>query len=472
MVAVLSENSFGQTPKNNKPTTLNPRPPNVIFILADDLGYGDLSCYGQQKFETPNIDRLAKRGMRFTQHYSGSTVCAPSRCSLMTGLHTGHTVVRGNAEAKPEGQLPMPGDTFTVAHLMQKAGYRTGIFGKWGLGAPNSASEPLKMGFDRFYGYNCQRIAHCYYPAFLWNDDQRELLFGNVAQKQKEYAPDLIHEQALNFIRAEKDRPFFCYYAAVQPHADMVAPKKYMKRHRGKYGIETPYLEKYYHAQPEPRAAFAAMVNVLDDYVGDICGELESLGIADDTLIIFTSDNGPHVEGGHDPEFFDSNGVLQGVKRDLYDGGMHVPFIASWPAKIKAGTTSDHVSAFWDFLPTMAELTDQAVEVEVDGVSMLPSLLGDLKQKKHKYLYWEFPSRGGRVAIRKGKWKAVRYNAAKKPDSVVELYDLSNDPSESVNVAGKYPEVASEMRILMQESRTTPANSNFDYMKLGKQKKK
>jgi arylsulfatase A-like enzyme len=441
------------------------RLPNVIYVLADDLGYGDLSCYGQEKFQTPNIDALARNGMRFTQHYSGSTVCAPSRCCLMTGLHTGHAVVRGNAEVKPEGQEPMPADTFTVAHLMRNAGYKTGVFGKWGLGAPASASEPLKMGFDRFYGYNCQRIAHSYYPAFLWSDGKRELLIENAAQKPKVYAPKLIQEQALEFIRENKDQPFFLYYAAVQPHADMVAPPGYMEKHRGKYDPETPYKQNYYHAQDTPHAAFAAMVNVLDNYVGQISIELKELGIADNTLIIFTSDNGPHVEGGHDPEYFNSNGIFRGTKRDLYEGGMHVPMIASWPGKIESGAESDHVSAFWDFLPTMAELTSQSLPSETDGVSMLPTLMGQPDQKQHEYLYWEFAEKKGRVALRKGDWKAVRYNASIDPHSPLELYNLSSDPGEEINVAAKHPAVASELRNLIESARTTPANPRFDYMK-------
>ncbi len=455
---------FANSQKAVAQDKLTDRPPNVIYILADDLGFGDLSCYGQQRFETPNIDALARNGMRFTQHYSGSTVCAPSRCCLMTGLHTGHAVVRGNAEVKPEGQEPMPADTFTVAHLMQKAGYRTGVFGKWGLGAPGSASEPLKMGFDRFYGYNCQRIAHCYYPAFLWSDGKRELIIENAAQKSKVYAPGLIQEQALEFIRDNKDRPFFCYYAAVQPHADMVAPPGFMDRHRGKFDPETPYKEDYYRGQDEPHAAFVAMVNVLDNYVGQISNELEELGIADNTIIIFTSDNGPHVEGGHDPEYFDSNGIMKGNKRDLYDGGMHVPMIASWPGKIAAGSESDHISAFWDFLPTMAELTKQDSPENIDGISMLPTLLGKSDQVQHEYLYWEFPAKKGRIAIRKGQWKAVRYDASTDPHSPLELYDLSADPGETVNVAAKHPAIASELRILVENARTAPANPRFDYL--------
>jgi arylsulfatase A-like enzyme len=453
-------------------TQTKKRPPNVIYILADDLGYGDLSCYGQEKFTTPHIDGLAKRGLRFTQHYSGSTVCAPSRCCLMTGFHTGHAVVRGNAEVNPEGQEPMPADTFTVAHLMQKAGYKTGVFGKWGLGAPGSASEPLKMGFDRFYGYNCQRIAHCYYPAFVWDNGKRLLLIENAGQKNRVYAPKLIQERALQFIRDNRDEPFFCYYAAVQPHADMIAPPGYMNKHRNKYGEEEPYEQEYYKGQKEPHAAFAAMVNVLDDYVGQIVGELHTQGIARDTLIIFSSDNGPHVEGGHDPDFFDSNGILKGTKRDIYEGGIRVPMIACWPGTIKPDTESDHVSAFWDFLPTMAELTSQVLPGETDGVSILPTLLGKSGQKKHKYLYWEFPAKKGRVGIRRGNWKAVRYNASADPSSPLELYDLASDPGETINVASKHPEVASELRILVENARKAPANPRFDYMNSTPKKKK
>ena len=449
---------------------------NVVYILADDLGYGDLSCYGQQKFRTPNIDALAKQGMQFSQHYSGSTVCAPSRCSLLTGLHTGHCPVRGNAEVQPEGQEPMPADTYTVARFMQEAGYKTGLFGKWGLGAPGSVSEPLKMGFDRFYGYNCQRIAHSYYPPHLWSDDSREMLAGNVDRQEKEYAPDLIHKQALEFIRENKDQPFFCYYSAVQPHADMVATESIMEQHRGKYGKEKPFKGrgdgKGYRRQEEPRAAFAAMVQILDSYVGDIMKELEAQGIADNTLVIFSSDNGPHREGGHDPDYFNSNGTYRGHKRDLYDGGTRVPLIVSWPKKIQAGSKSDHLSAFWDFLPTMAELVDRPLKVPTDGVSMLPTFLGGDGQKQHEFLYWEFPARGGRVAMRMGKWKAVRYNAKKNPHSTLELYDLSTDESEELDVAATHPEVVSEMRVLLEGVRVAPKNPRFDYRLTDKDEKR
>ncbi|MDZ8118392.1 arylsulfatase [Pontiella agarivorans] len=427
--------------------------PNVIFILADDLGYGDLSCYGQTKFETPNIDALAKRGMRFTNHYSGSTVCAPSRCSLLTGYHMGHAAVRGNAELVPEGQQPMPADTYTVAHHFKKAGYKTGVFGKWGLGMAGSTSDPKSMGFDRFYGYNCQRMAHCYYPAWLWSDNEREFLWGNVGSFSKDYAPDLIHDEALKFMRAHKDEPFFMYYAAVQPHADMIAPEEYMEKHRGKYLPELNYEEDYYRGQPEGHAAFAAMVNVLDDYVGDVMAELKKLGLADNTLVIFTSDNGAHEEGGADPEYFDSNGIFKGFKRDLYEGGIHVPFIAAWPGRIQEGVVNDHLSTFWDFLPTVADLTGVPLDEKVDGQSYLPTLLGKPGQQEHDWLYWEFTMKGGRKAIRKGKWKGVIYDINKHSDAALELYDLEKDPGETRNLAKEYPEVVDELNMLIQKSR-------------------
>lgn len=449
------------------------RPPNVIFILADDLGYADVSCYGQTHFTTPHIDALAKNGLKFTQGYSGSTVCAPSRCCLMTGLHSGHAVVRGNAEIQPEGQAPMPADTKTVAHLMQAAGYRTGAFGKWGLGGPETVSEPIKMGFNRFYGYNCQRAAHGYYPTHLWSDNTKVLLPENEDEKMGKYAPHLIHEEALKFIRANRDQPFFCYYAAIQPHADMVAPKDYMDRHRGKYGTEPSYKKDHYRYQTEPRAAFAAMVNVLDDYVGSIVAELEAQGIADNTLIIFSSDNGPHKEGGHDYRYFDCSGELKGEKRDLYEGGVRVPMIASWPGKIAAGTETDQLTAFWDFLPTMSALTGQALSQPTDGVSILPTLRGKPEQQQqHDYLYWEFPAKKGRVAIRKGNWKAVRYDIGIDPNSPLELYDLESDIGETTNVAKRNPEIVGQLGKLLQAARTVPANPKFDLPKPKKKMKK
>ncbi|MGJ8638084.1 MAG: arylsulfatase [Opitutaceae bacterium] len=439
------------------------RQPNVIYIMADDLGYGDISSNGQRLFETPNIDKLAKQGMKFTNHYSGSTVCAPSRCSLLTGFHMGNAAVRGNAELQPEGQQPMPADTYTVAHHFKKAGYATGAFGKWGLGMVGSPSDPKQMGFDRFFGYNCQRQAHCYYPAWLWSDDEREFLWGNEGSIKQVYAPKVIHKEAIQFIRAKKDEPFFLYYALIQPHADMIAPEKYMQKYRGKYLPERVFEENHYIGQPEAHAAFVAMVDILDGHVGGVLDELEKLGIADDTLVIFTSDNGAHMEGGADPDYFDSNGVYKGYKRDLYEGGIHVPMIAAWPNKIEPGSINEHISAFWDFLPTVAELIDLPLPERVDGVSFLPSMLGAEGQVEHEYLYWEFAMKGGRKAIRKGKWKGVRYNAKNKPNSILELYDLDNDPGETTNLASQYPEVVDELDTLIQNSRRPASQKKWNF---------
>jgi len=445
--------------------------PNIVYILADDLGYGDLSVYGQTHFKTPNIDKLAEQGMLFTDHYSGSTVCAPARASLMTGKYVGHAVVRGNAEYRPEGQAPMPGDTFTMANMFKKAGYATGLFGKWGLGAPGTASEPMKMGFDRFFGYNCQRHAHHYYPYYLWDDNQRMLLWNNFGLETGDYATHFIQKEALKWVESNKDQPFYLFYALVQPHAEMFAPEEYMEKYRGKFLPESSYegtdggpdFRKFaYGSQPESHAAFAAMVNVIDDYVGELMAKLEELGIADNTLVIFTSDNGPHQEGGHDPDYFDSNGIYKGHKRDLYEGGIRVPMIAKWPGKIKEGTTSDHPSAFWDVLPTMAEITKQKLPEKVDGISFLPTLLGK-KQKEHDFLYWEFHERKGRVAIRKGDWKGVRYNVAEDANSPLELYDLSKDPGEANNIAKKHPEVVAELDKLIKGARTPSPNAMWNF---------
>lgn len=445
---------------------------NVVYILADDLGYGDLSILGQSNFETPHIDSLARKGMIFTDHYSGSTVCAPSRASLLSGLHTGHAPVRGNLEWQPEGQYPMPEGTFIIPQMLKRAGYISGIFGKWGLGAPKTASEPLNMGFDRFYGYNCQRIAHHYYPYFLWDDDSLEVLWDNFGMETGTYAPDLIHQEALEFIETNKDRPFFCYYAIIQPHAEMFAQEEYMNKYRGKFLPESSYVgtddgpdfrKHAYGSQPEAHAAFAAMVNCIDDYVGDIVAKLEALGIAEDTLIIFTSDNGPHAEAGHNPVYFNSNGPFKGRKRDLYEGGIRVPMIANWPGTIAAGSTTGHVSAFWDVFPTLAEISDQTMPDNIDGLSFLPTLLGEKGQANHEYLYWEFHEKKGRQAVRKGKWKGVRYDVSISPDSPIELYDLSADPGESRNLAQKHPELAVELSDLMANARTAHPNPNFNF---------
>lgn len=446
--------------------------PNVIYILADDLGYGDLSSYGQTRFTTPHIDALAKKGIKFKQHYSSAPVCAPARGALMTGYHVGHGAVRGNYEIKPEGQYPMPADTFTLAHLFQKAGYATGAFGKWGLGAPGSVSEPLKMGFDRFYGFNCQRQAHHYYPYFLWNNNQRDMLWGNFGMETGDYAPDLIQEQALKFVEDHKDRPFFMYYPMIQPHAEMFAPEKLMAKYRGRFLPETPYVgvdggpefRKFsYGSQAEPHAAFAAMVETMDEDVGELMAKLGELGIAENTLVIFTSDNGPHQEAGHNPDYFKSSGGLRGYKRDLYEGGIRVPMLAIWPGKIPAGVVTDHPSAFHDVLPTLAEVVGQPIPAGIDGISFLPTLLQTGTQRQHEYLYWEFHEKNGRTAIRKQNWKGVRYDVSVNPKSQLELYDLSTDPGETKNLAAQNPAIVSELDALLQGARTASPVAKFNF---------
>ncbi len=445
--------------------------PNIIFILADDLGYGDLGCYGQKRFETPHIDRLAADGMRFTDHYAGSTVCAPSRSCLMTGQHTGHTPIRGNKEFQPEGQHPLPESVTSVAKLLQRAGYVTGAFGKWGLGYPGSEGDPNHQGFDEFFGYNCQRFAHNYYPRHLWHNQQRVLIEENAGTKTGVYGPDLIHKKTLQFLEENKNRPFFLFVPSIIPHAELFAPESYMERHRGQYGEETPYHgadeehPRYrtggYGSQPEPRAAFSAMINLLDDQVGEIVARTEALGIAENTIIFFSSDNGPHLEGGADPDYFDSNGDYRGYKRDLYEGGIRVPFMAYWPGKIQAGSQTYHVSAFWDFLPTACHLAETKPPEGIDGISFLATLLGQRGQEEHAYLYWEFHERGGRQAVRKGHLKGVRLNVRDNPAGPIELYDLHDDPGEVRNVADERPDIVRGMTALMEEARTPSEVFNF-----------
>ncbi|XOV95076.1 MAG: arylsulfatase [Bacteroidota bacterium] len=444
---------------------LNQTRPNIIYILADDLGYGDLSIYGQKNFSTPNIHRLAKEGMLFTQHYSGSTVCAPSRSCLMTGLHTGHTPIRGNREVRPEGQEPFPDSIPVLPDLMKKAGYITGAFGKWGLGFPGSEGDPINFGFDRFYGYNCQRLAHIYHPEYLWSDQEKVELSGNLEGKDQVYAPELIQQQALSFIRQNRDNPFFMFVPTPIPHAELVAPDSVMNKYAGKYLPEKsfdgkdfgdPGYDFYrgpYGDQATTHAAFAAMVSILDRHVGEILDLVDSLGIAENTIIMFTSDNGPHQEGGADPDYFDSNGPLKGYKRDLYEGGIRVPFLVRWPGTVAAGSQSDHISAFWDLLSTLKELTGVDFNHYTDGISYLPTLEGRSNQQKdHEFLYWEFHERGGRQAVRMGNWKAVKYDVF-SDTSNIQLYDLSIDLGETNNLAGQNPELVSQMKVILDSAR-------------------
>lgn len=449
---------------------------NVIYILADDLGYGDLGCYGQTKIETPNIDRLAREGMLFTQHYAGCTVSAPSRSALMTGLHTGHTPIRGNkggTEDDTEGQHPLPADTYTLGDLFRDAGYTTGCFGKWGLGYPGSEGDPTRQGFDEFFGYNCQALAHKYYPTHLWHNRERVEIEGNDLVHKAQYSHDIIQRRTLDFIREKKDGKFFALLAYTLPHAELLVPEdSIVKHYRGCFS-EKPYVAKKgdyskegkhrinYCSQPEPRTQFAAMVTRLDAYVGQVITLLDELGIRDHTLVIFTSDNGPHREGGADPDFFRSYGPLRGIKRDMYEGGIRTPLIINCPGAVQGGAVSDHVSAFWDMMPTFAEMTGVKPAVKTDGVSMFPVVFGKKGQQEHEYLYWEFHEAGGRIAVRMGDWKGVRLNVATRPDAPIELYDLSRDIHEDHNVGEQYPRVVRKIERIMKSARTPSPLFNF-----------
>ncbi len=448
-------------------------PPNIVFILADDLGYGDLSCYGQKNFSTPNIDRLASEGMLFTQHYTGCTVSAPSRSSLMTGMHTGHTPIRGNLGWNPEGNWPLPAESFTIAEMLKTQGYVTGAFGKWGLGYIESEGDPNAQGIDEFYGYNCQSLAHNYYPDHLWHNHEKVLLSENDSNRTAAYSADLIHSAALSFLEKNRDKPFFLFYPSTIPHAELFAKEEYMEMFRGKFLPEKSYQGVdsgpefrlgAYGSQPEAHAAFAAMVKELDDYVGDLLDKLTELGLEKNTIVIFASDNGPHLEGGADPDYFDSNGIYKGYKRDLYEGGIRTPLIVKWPGKVQKNAKNGHISAFWDIMPTLAEITGAEIPVDIDGISFLPSLMGK-EQKEHEYLYWEFHEQGGRTAVRMGNWKAVKQNVDKIPQGETELYDLSTDPGETNNLALSNPELVLKLNDIMKQAHIPSKDFPFIYEK-------
>lgn len=436
--------------------------PNIIYIMADDLGIGDVEPYGQKRIHTPNLKRMQQQGMRFTQCYAGTAVSAPSRCSLMTGLHTGHAFVRGNKGVDPEGQVAMPEGTFTMATMFKESGYSTGCFGKWGLGFPGSVSDPTKVGFDRFFGYNCQTLAHDYYPDHLWNGQQRIELPQNYQQAETTYSADTIHGEALKFIRQHADQPFFTYLSYTLPHAELILPHDSVyEQYCREVPVEDekPFIQKNptkkgaYGSTDRPMASFASMVTRLDHYVGEVMNLLDSLGIADNTILIFTSDNGPHKEGGADPNYFQSYGPYRGIKRDLYEGGIRMPMLMVCPGHIAAGVDNDHIMAFWDMLPTFAEAAGYKGKLRTDGISFLPTLLGKKGQKQHDYLYWEFHEQKGKQAVRQGRWKAIRLNVG-TDTPVTELYDLETDIHEDHNVAAEHPEIVRRLEQLIDKSHT------------------
>lgn len=443
--------------------------PNIVFILADDLGYGDLSCFGSTLIETPHIDQLAENGMRFTQFYAGTSVCAPSRASLLTGQHTGHTPIRGNFEIMPEGQFPLPDSAYTIAEMMRDAGYATGDFGKWGLGYPGSEGAPNKQGFDSFFGYNCQRQSHNYFPDHLWNDDER-VDYPNTAERLQYYAPDIIQEKALAFIARHRQQPFFLFLSYTLPHAALQLPAKdsifeyYKKKfHEQPQSIPAVWDGSGYQPQAYPHAAYAAMVSKLDQYVGQVMEQIKTLNLEKNTLVIFTSDNGPHREGGNDPAFYNSSAGFRGIKRDLYEGGIRTPTIVYWPSVINNPRVSAMPAAFWDWMPTFASVAGAPPPSRTDGISLLPTLTGKNKQRQHSFLYWEFHEDGGSQAVRMGKWKGVRLKAMVQPDAPIALYDLSTDRGESKDVAFKNPKIIKRTKQIMEREHVE--NASFPFAK-------
>ena len=445
------------------------RKPNIIFILADDLGYGELGCYGQEKIKTPHIDRLAHQGIRFTHHYAGAPVCAPSRCVLMTGLHLGHAEVRNNwADRQGKwdrfgGQWPLSPGAVTIAERLKNVGYTTGAFGKWGLGGVGTSGDPLRQGFDRFFGYNCQAHAHNYYPRYLVDGDQQFPLDGNDrGLTGRHYASQVIADELLKFIRKNKNRPFFVYYPTIIPHLALQVPDRQLDQYRGKWP-ETSYTGDRYLPHPTPRACYAAMITFMDEQVGRITNLLDELGLTKDTIVFFTSDNGAtHLSEQVDTEFFNSTAGLRGFKGSVYEGGIRVPLVARWPGRIHAGTTTDHVSAIYDVMATLCELVGIEAPHQTDGISFLPTLLGNAeRQEEHEFLLWEFYGYGGQQAVRMDNWKGVRQRCHEMPDGPLELFDLADDVGEKRDVAAQHPEIVRRLEEIMQHEHTDASQWRF-----------
>ena len=452
------------------------RPPNIVYIMSDDLGWAELGSYGQTKIHTPQLDQLARDGMRFTSFYSASPVCAPARSALLTGMHTGHAPIRGNFElggyldSEERGQYPLPAGTQTIATVLKTRGYRTAIVGKWGMGGPGSEGVPNKHGFDFFFGYLDQKQAHNHYPTHLWRNERWDSLpniYFSAHQKLdsapsdpraydqykgRAFAPDVMTAEALQFIRRAKDQPFFLYLAFTLPHLALQVPDEELLAYDFP---ETPYLGKQgYLPHPRPRAAYAGMISRMDTHVGQVLSLLRELKLDSTTLVVFTSDNGTTYTGGVDARFFESVANLRGLKDAVYEGGLRVPFIARWPGKIANGAVTDVVAANWDVLPTIADIARATVIGKIDGVSFAPTLLGRGRQTSHPPMYWEHHEVcAGQVAVRDGKWKAIRLGLATLNPSPVELYDLATDPGERHNVAMQHPDVLAHLTSLMASLR-------------------
>lgn len=454
--------------------------PNIILIYADDLGYGELGCYGQRLIKTPHLDQLAAEGMRFTQFYAGAPVCAPSRCMLLTGRHSGHSYIRGNYELggygdnEEGGQMPLPEGTFTAAKLLKNAGYATAMCGKWGLGMARTSGSPLQQGFDYYYGCLDQKQAHNYYPTHLWENDLWDTLDNRpffIHQKLdsatakpsdfdqfigREYAPELMTRHALDFIKMHEKAPFFLYLSYPLPHVGLQVPPEELAQYKGVFDEHPYYGQKGYNPCAAPLSTYAAMISYLDAQVGIIMAQLKAAGLDDNTLVLFSSDNGPTFAGGVNPKFLHSAGGLRGLKMDLYEGGIRVPFIARWPGKIAAGTTQNMAAAQYDMLATFADLTQQKLEV-TDGISLLPVLTGDAAhQQQHEFFYFEYPENGGQLAIRYGDWKGLRRNVFKNPQAPWELYRLDADVGETTDVAAKHPEIIAKMNEIADREHWVP----------------
>lgn len=480
--------------------------PNIIYILADDLGYGELGCYGQTRIETPNIDRLATEGMIFTQHYSGCAVSAPARCTLLTGLHSGMAQVRSNdpmpergdvqnylamlADPTLEGNRPLKAGTFTIGTMLKSVGYTTGLVGKWGLGAPGTEGLPNKQGFDFFYGYVCQRQAHTYYPLHLWKNEERVYLNNDTVPPHtplpeganpfdlksyapytlNDYSPDLMFNEITRFVEVNKDKPFFLYWATIIPHLPLQAPKRWVDYYVNKFGDEEPYTGRKggggYFPNRYPRATYAAMISYLDEQVGQLIKQLKESGLYENTLIIFSSDNGPI---GPNAPWFKSASPFRNeagyIKGSLNEGGIREPMIASWPGVIKPGSISNHISAFYDVMPTLAEITGAEIPENACGISFFPTFKGR-KQQQHEYLYWEFPGSGGQMAVRIGNLKALRKNMH-KGNLKWELYDLDNDPAELTDIASTNQEIITKVEDIVRKEHTISPYKEFSFSALG-----
>jgi arylsulfatase len=474
--------------------------PNIVFILADDLGYGDLGCYGQTKIETPNIDQLATTGMLFTDHYAGSAVCAPSRSVLLTGVHSGKGQVRGNdpwpergdvqnyramfRDSTLEGSRPIEANTYTTARMLQSAGYKTGIVGKWGLGAPGTAGLPNLQGFDFFYGYICQRQAHTHYPLHLWKNDRRVFLDNDTvaphepfpegvdpynlkaSYKLNDYAPDLMFKEITQFVDENKANPFFLYWATTIPHLPLQAPESWIEYYVKKFGDEEASDGGGYFPVRYPKATYAAMISYLDDQVGKLVQQLKDLGIYENTLIIFTSDNGPY---GSFAPWFKSAGPFRDsgpyIKGSLHEGGIREPMIAAWPAAIKPGTVTSHISGFQDVMPTLAEIAGVELPQDLGGISYLPTLLGK-EQKQHEYLYWEYPGGKGQLNVRIGKYKVFRDNVKSANPSPWQVYDLETDPLEENDLAASNPDLIQRAEEIIALEHTPSFNKNWQFQSL------